>query len=270
MANARTGFFDKRSRYFRLPEQVAPDRFGRPQLGKSLRPLTTAAGRLWHVVEGGDRLDQLAYKYYRKSRHWWHVLDANPDIASPLDLLGETPLRWTELAVEITGPLPPWADVFRALTETPGVRGFETDGSLPEVVLADGPVLFTLPAAFAADLRTLVLVRSLAPTLDLALAAQGLSFDGALQASEEGPGSFLVDDLDGDRSFRIRQASAADPFEVAQLTRVYRWRVILHVNPLSVTDEHLRLLVEAHGFVVTEVLTRDRLGQSINIPARAP
>src|SRR5262245_13172906 len=113
--------YDKRSRYASVPTRVAPDRDGRPRAGKGLRPLLQPASRLEHVVEGGDRLDQLAYKYYRRSRQWWRVLDANPAIENPLELLGESPERSVVFAVTFTGPKPPWATLFRVLDAQPGV-----------------------------------------------------------------------------------------------------------------------------------------------------
>ena len=45
-----------------------------------------------HTVNGGDRLDLLAYKYYGDTTKWWQICDANPDWHFPLDLLDLTPL----------------------------------------------------------------------------------------------------------------------------------------------------------------------------------
>ena len=39
-------------------------------------------------MNAGDRLDQLAYKYYGQPLQWWHICDANPDFLSPLAPLG--------------------------------------------------------------------------------------------------------------------------------------------------------------------------------------
>lgn len=44
------------------------------------RPIGPAPGVLEHVVSKGERLDRLAYYYFRDSRLWWRIVDANPDL----------------------------------------------------------------------------------------------------------------------------------------------------------------------------------------------
>jgi len=38
-------------------------------------------------VKEGDRLDLLAYRFYRSARKWWLIADANPDHMHPDELL---------------------------------------------------------------------------------------------------------------------------------------------------------------------------------------
>lgn len=60
-----------------------------------LRPLVVIEGTLtdeYHIVKNNDRLDLLAYRYYKDevadaSKYWWVIADANI-IENPLDLTG--------------------------------------------------------------------------------------------------------------------------------------------------------------------------------------
>lgn len=136
--------FSKISRYRKLPEVVAADPRGRRLSSKALRPMPAVSGVLAHTIEASDRLDHLAYKFYKQSRHWWRICDANPEHASPLELLGKTPLTRVRL------PLPgdeslmpyPWANVYRALETLPGVDSVapEESASLAEEARTVGGV----------------------------------------------------------------------------------------------------------------------------------
>ena len=79
------------SRYEPLPDIVTTDARGRTLASRTLRPLPQDSGTLRHIVEDADRLDQLAYRYYREPRKWWRLLDANPEFLSPQALLGKDP-----------------------------------------------------------------------------------------------------------------------------------------------------------------------------------
>lgn len=75
------------SRYLRVADVTveAPD--GTPRTLKAARePLPTQVALTYQVREG-DRLDLLAWKFYRNPRKWWLIADANPDCLSPEELL---------------------------------------------------------------------------------------------------------------------------------------------------------------------------------------
>jgi nucleoid-associated protein YgaU len=75
------------SRYLRVPDCTveAPD--GSQRTLKATRePLPTQVALTYQVKEG-DRLDLLAWKFYRNPRKWWLIADANPDCLSPEALL---------------------------------------------------------------------------------------------------------------------------------------------------------------------------------------
>lgn len=58
---------------------------GRAKIDTSSQP-----DDLFHVVQAGDRIDLLAYRYLGDPTLWWVICDYN-DIPCPLDLpLGET------------------------------------------------------------------------------------------------------------------------------------------------------------------------------------
>ncbi|ABI57096.1 hypothetical protein ACN2MM_09495 [Alkalilimnicola ehrlichii MLHE-1] len=44
------------------------------------RAIGPASGVIEHTIAKGERLDALAHYYYRDSRLWWRIIDANPDL----------------------------------------------------------------------------------------------------------------------------------------------------------------------------------------------
>jgi hypothetical protein len=113
---------DRRSRYRSAPQVLAPDPQRRvlPALDFRLLPATT--GTYQHVVQDGDRIDQLASTYYSLPLTWWHICDANPDFLSPFELLAADPVITTELPIISSAPTLPWADLVTPLRRTAGVE----------------------------------------------------------------------------------------------------------------------------------------------------
>jgi len=79
-------FFDG-SRYLSVKEYLARGPDGRDVNVKRLRTGNSPEGSFFYVVKEGDRLDLLAYRFYRTSRKWWLIADANPDLMHPDELL---------------------------------------------------------------------------------------------------------------------------------------------------------------------------------------
>jgi nucleoid-associated protein YgaU len=75
------------SRYARTPvvEPVAAD--GSRPRSLAARRVPGTPGVLEHVVMEGERLDQLAARFYGDPRKYWLILDANPEELDPLRLL---------------------------------------------------------------------------------------------------------------------------------------------------------------------------------------
>jgi hypothetical protein len=114
--------FSRSSRYRTLPDIVATDAQGRTLVSKTLRPLPQVSGTFRHTVEGVDRLDHLAYKYYQQPDKWWRLADANPEALSPQALLGKEPIVTDRFGLEFDGVQPPWAALLQNLTAETGVE----------------------------------------------------------------------------------------------------------------------------------------------------
>ena len=114
--------FSTGSRYRKVPDVAVPDASGRVLPAKGARPLPEVTGTFTHTVNSGDRLDQLAFTYYRRPLDYWHICDANPSFLSPLALVGAEPVGTTVFPV--TGPAddPPWVTLLAALNGTVGVE----------------------------------------------------------------------------------------------------------------------------------------------------
>jgi len=128
--------FSKRSRYYPLDEVHASDAAGRRLASKELRLLPEATGVFRHSIEAADRLDHLAYKYYREPLRWWRICDANPEFLSPLDLLGKGPVATIRVPLEHdeASGSPPWSRLTRRLRATPGIDEVTVEESVAELV----------------------------------------------------------------------------------------------------------------------------------------
>jgi len=58
-----------------------------PFKGLRARRVGPAAGVIEHTVAIKERLDQLAHEYYDEPRLWHRIVEANPDVLFPEDLL---------------------------------------------------------------------------------------------------------------------------------------------------------------------------------------
>jgi hypothetical protein len=89
------------------------------------------SGTFLHTLEEVDRLDHLAFKYYKQPRKWWRICDANPEFMSPLALLGKDTVVTTRFPVSFNHDTeqPPWHELIKRLSRETGVR----DVSLEEI-----------------------------------------------------------------------------------------------------------------------------------------
>lgn len=116
--------FFKNSRYRQLPDEVTVDVKGRRRLSKSLPSPPQVSGTFLHTIEQSDRLDHLAYKYYKQPRKWWRICDANPEFPWPQALLGKDPFLTQRFPLTYGDPKsqPPWAPLLNRLTALVGVE----------------------------------------------------------------------------------------------------------------------------------------------------
>jgi hypothetical protein len=169
--------FSKISRYRKLADVTAPDARGRTLATKDLRLLPDVAGTFRHTVDAGDRVDQLAYKYYSQPLQWWNICDANFEFLSPLAMLGKETLVTTRFPVTVAG-VPPWAAVIRALRQSLGVEDvrIEEDVQLvPKQVTVAGQTITAMVEQFS---RAVLVIRNrlLVSPPDLATSIQTAGF----------------------------------------------------------------------------------------------
>jgi hypothetical protein len=128
--------FSKISRYRKVPNVTAPDAKGRFLASTDIRLLPSVTGAFRHTVEAGDRLDQLAYKFYSQPLQWWNIADANAEFLSPLALLGKDAVVTTRFPVTVSG-VPPWASL---LPVVQGVQGVEQVLVAEDVEIVPGQI----------------------------------------------------------------------------------------------------------------------------------
>jgi hypothetical protein len=118
--------FFKNSRYRKQPFAVTIDAKGRRLKSVTLRAAPETSGTFLHTIEEGDRLDHLAYKYYKAPKKWWRIIDANPEFSSPLDLLGSGVMRCVRipLAHDDEADEPPWSQLAAGLAALIGVDAY--------------------------------------------------------------------------------------------------------------------------------------------------
>jgi nucleoid-associated protein YgaU len=75
------------SRYLKVKDYTVTDPQGREVKVKRTRPNPNTVGDFRYQVKQGDRLDLLAWRFYRNPKKWWVISDANPTIMYPDELL---------------------------------------------------------------------------------------------------------------------------------------------------------------------------------------
>ncbi len=119
--------FSKISRYKNLEEIVTVDPDGKMAESKALRLFPEVDGVFFHTVEEVDRLDHLAFKYYKQSRKWWRICDANPEMIFPQALLGKDPIVTFHfpLVIDSEAGEPLWANLLNVIRDTVGVQSVQ-------------------------------------------------------------------------------------------------------------------------------------------------
>lgn len=84
--------FVKGSRYESVADCELTDHQGRILRYKKLRFIPETEARFSHLLSQGERLDHLAYRYYRDPERFWRICDAN-EVMWPDDLVVEPGTR---------------------------------------------------------------------------------------------------------------------------------------------------------------------------------
>jgi hypothetical protein len=80
--------FFKGSRYETVGDAQLTDSQGRAVRYKKIRMVPTTPARFNHLVSQADRLDLVAYRYYRDPLKFWRIADAN-DVVLADDLTAQ-------------------------------------------------------------------------------------------------------------------------------------------------------------------------------------
>ncbi len=75
--------FSKESRYAAVGEHAISGHRGRLIRYKKTRFIAETGVQMAHMVGGGERLDHLAYHYYRDPERFWRICDANRALWPP-------------------------------------------------------------------------------------------------------------------------------------------------------------------------------------------
>jgi hypothetical protein len=84
--------FQEESRYSTVGEAEITDQDGQTVRYKRIRFIPPTNARFHHVINEGERLDHLAYRYYRDPERFWRICDANEAMWPP-DLTDEAGRR---------------------------------------------------------------------------------------------------------------------------------------------------------------------------------
>ncbi|HEX8696581.1 MAG TPA: hypothetical protein VF746_29445 [Longimicrobium sp.] len=261
--------FSRISRYRDLPDVVTVDARGRAVRSRSLRLAEPVDGVLVHTLEEGDRLDHLAQRYYGQPRSWWRIVDANPEFLSPHALVGREPRGSVVVPLEWTGAAPPWADLLRALRDTPGVEAAATGTPAAGEASAEalqGAAAFTLAPTLVPELQASARAQRLTPALDAALRAKGVQLTD-VRIETPDPARWRVTDL-RTRRVRLARLSAGPELTVYDVALRHRWAVEVAFNRLVLEPADVPKVAERLGFVVGPPRELRRIGAPVAVPPR--
>jgi hypothetical protein len=246
---------------------VTIDARGRALPSKTLRLLPEVSGDFRHTVEQVDRLDHLAYKYYKQPRKWWRICDANPEFMSPQALLGKESQVAARFPIVWEGPMPPWPILLRALADTIGIedaRMGASDQPLPDTQVFDDTLLFAIDASLAADLSAGVLTQGISIALRQALQDGGVTLASEVRFSFVDENRWRITDRVSEQIYTFKLEASA--LNVCESVARYTWAVTVTYNEMNVTAQEIADLMSSLGFSVSPSETIGRVGKRIIIP----
>lgn len=263
--------FSKYSRYRKLPDEVTTDPRRRTLASKQLRLTPDVEGTFLHTVEEGDRLDHLAYKYYRRTRSWWRICDADAERLSPQALVGREPLATVRIPVTWEGFTPPWSDLLKTVADAYGVDAahFGHD-ALPAQTFDEGEAVFDIDPALVTDLDAAVHTQTPGPALTVALNDGGIVLSDDLAIITERPDDDLwrITDRAESTVHTLRFFEEEGLLNVYAATVQYDWTLTVLFNEVNTAPDTLAGLAESLGFVADTPVTIERAGKKVIIPSR--
>lgn len=259
--------FFKVSRYRKLPDIVTSDAKGRTLQLKPLRLLPDVSGTFRHTIEEVDRLDHLAYKFYKKSRKWWHICDANPDFMCPQSLLGKDSIATTSFPLSREGAIAPWSELTRALSNTVGIEDVQLgteEQSSADIQKIGGPFLFMINGGLVTDLNNGVLSQSLSVPLNQAFDTNGVVFTEDISIAFAGNDEWYTQDMMTKEVYSIRLESGL--LNVYETILRHAWVLVVIHNEMNITAQEINGLIAAFGFDIEHPYSVSRTGKQIIIP----
>lgn len=80
--------FFKGSRYTQVKDHTITDSEGRVNHYKGIRFIPQTDGQMEYTISEGERLDHIAFNFYKDSEQFWRICDAN-EASIPDDLTSE-------------------------------------------------------------------------------------------------------------------------------------------------------------------------------------
>ncbi len=199
--------FAKNSRYYKLENSAELDARGQVFEAKILRVLPDTPGQFQHIVEGSDRLDTLAYKYYQDSPQWWRLCDANPEFHFPTDLIGKSPLLSERFTLQWDQNHIPWSGLAAALSQELGIEKVQIgtqDQAYPDEFFYNSSLLFIMDGVLETEIDASVLAQLLTPALDQAFQDAGYTISASIQFDETEPGHWELLDIPSQVTYSIQ------------------------------------------------------------------
>lgn len=254
--------FSKISRYRTLPDIITTDDKSRTLESKSLRLLPEVSGEFLHTVEEVDRLDHLAYKYYKQPRKWWRICDANPEFMAPQAMLGKDPVKTARFYLSFSdhGADPPWHDLIAGLLEETGVE----NTWLMEKITISSDYVFRIDDQSLLDLQADNVpddvLTALESIKDQIFIGQE-KFTGVLESILENDG------VEAFFKVTIKHARLILDGEIVTFhPQSFEHAVLVEYNQNNIDFETLSNVITKTGFIIEQSETIGQLGKRIVIP----
>lgn len=267
----------KQSRYYKLDNQAFERSDGVVVESKQLRAQPEVEGKIFYLIESGDRIDHLAYKFFDRSKQWWHICDANPEYYSPKELLGTSPIKHLRIIFSFLGYQPEWTVLFSTLQQQLGVQHVRhgSDGMIkPDTQITYSVVmsLATLPDTTQILFNQAILTQSIPVALGTLLSGEGITLSNNVRVRKYGENIWYLDDVENEIIYACVLTLSDDPtpdvINVFAATISHNWEMEIFYNENSVSLEALLDEVQSSGFDVERYDLIGRVGKKIAVPTK--